>query len=107
MFLLQTDEANERIYGYTLHTPSGERERFSTMQEVLARVSHIPVGECCWYSLVDALIDLSWRDDQWGQFTVSQRVHYWDHRVAKVRACTVSKPPRRFKRTEAEELCHA
>ena len=88
MFTLSTDTVGNRIAGYTLHSSQGS-EVFPTMQAVLDRIQDVPVAQCCWASLADALIDLTWRQDQWGEGTISQTVTYWD---GEVKRTTVNHP---------------
>ena len=88
MFTLTTDTVGNRIAGYTLRSLEGS-EVFSTMQDVLLRVQDVPTAKCVWASLADALIDLTWRQDQWGEGTISQTVTYWDGEVKKT---TVNNP---------------
>jgi hypothetical protein len=44
---------------------------------VLHRVRNVDVHQCVWASLADALIDLTWRQEQWGEGTISQTISYW------------------------------
>lgn len=89
MFTLTTDTVGNRIAGYTLRGPEGA-EVFSTMHDVLLRVADVPAAQCVWASLADALIDLTWRQDQWGDFTTSQTVSYWAD--GEVKKTTVNHP---------------
>lgn len=88
MFTLSTDTVGNRIAGYTLHSSQGS-EVFPTMQAVLDRIQDVPVAQRCWASLADALIDLTWRQDQWGEGTISKTVTYWD---GEVKRTTVNHP---------------
>ena len=90
-FLLQTDEVGSRIAGYTLTTPNGSFT-YKTMEEVLAAVQDVPVEDCVWFSLADALIDLTWRQEQWGEGTTSQSIRYWDHLAGGAKRIDVSNP---------------
>ncbi len=89
MFTLTTDTADRRILGYTLRGFDAP-ETFPTMEAVLARVQDVPVSECCWASLADALIDLTWRQEQWGEGTISQTISYWGD--GGVKRTTVNNP---------------
>ncbi len=89
MFMLSTDTADTRILGYTLNSSVG-MEVFDTMEEVLQSVHGIPVDQLCWASLADALIDLTWRQEQWGEGTISQTISYWGD--GHVQRTTVNNP---------------
>lgn len=89
MFTLTTDTVADRIAGYTLHSSEGS-EVFPTMKAVLDRIQDVPVSQCCWGSLADALIDLTWRQEQWGEGTISQTVTVWDN--GRVKRVTVNNP---------------
>ncbi len=90
-FLLQTDEIGDRIAGYSLFGPEGVKT-FETMEEVLLSIQDVPVADCAWFSLADALVDLTWRQDQWGEGTTSQTVTYWDHAAGEAKRINVSNP---------------
>lgn len=89
MFTLTTDTVGNRIAGYTLRG-EGESQVFSTMQDVLLSIQDVPVDQCCWASLADALVDLTWRQDQWGEGTISQTITYWAD--GEVKKTTVNNP---------------
>ena len=89
MFTLTTDTVGNRIAGYTLNSSAG-MEVFDTMAEVLRSVYGIPADQLCWASLADALIDLTWRQEQWGTHTISQTVSYWAD--GEVKRITVPNP---------------
>jgi len=89
MFTLTTDTADRRILGYTLRSPEGAQV-FQTMQDVLLAVQDVPGDQLAWASLADALIDLTWRQDQWGEGTISQTVTVWQDGQAK--RVTVNNP---------------
>ena len=89
MFTLSTDTAGSRILGYTLRG-QGEAQTFPTMQDVLLAVQDVPAEQCVWASLADALIDLTWRQDQWGEGTVSHKISYWGN--GRVQRTTVNNP---------------
>lgn len=86
---LTTDTADRRILGYTLRSPEGSQV-FQTMQDVLLAVQDVPADQLAWASLADALIDLTWRQDQWGEGTISQTVSYM--KEGKVAKTTVNNP---------------
>ena len=89
MFTLSTNTVGNRIVGYTLNSSVG-MEVFDTMAEVLRSVYGIPADQLCWASLADALIDLTWRQDQWGKGTISHTVSYWAD--GEVKRITVPNP---------------
>ena len=89
MFTLTTDTVGSRIAGYTLRG-CDLVETFPTMQDVLLAVQDVPAAQCVWASLADALIDLTWRQDQWGEGTMSQTVRYWAD--GEVKKTTVNNP---------------
>ncbi len=89
LFTLTTDTADERILGYTLRGGKAN-ETFPTMEAVLARVQDVPAGQCCWATLEDALIDLTWRQEQWDEDTISKTVRYWS--LGEVRQTTINNP---------------
>jgi hypothetical protein len=89
MFMLSTDTADTRILGYTLNSSVG-MEVFDTMEEVLLSVHGVPADQLCWASLADALIDLTWRQEQWGEGTISQTLGYWGG--DGVRRITINNP---------------
>ena len=76
MYTLSTDTAGQEILGYTLRTPDGNAETFSNMEEVTQRIKGVDSHLCCWASLADALIDLTWRQEQWGDVG-SRTISYW------------------------------
>ena len=88
MFTLTTDTAGRKILGYTLRN-AGNARCFATMEDVLLHVQDVPVDQLCWASLADALIDLTWRQGQWGEGTISQTISYWD---GVVKRTTVNNP---------------
>ena len=89
MFTLSTDTVGNRIVGYTLNSSVG-MEVFDTMEQVLQSVHGVPVDQLCWASLADVLIDLTWRQEQWGEGTISQTVSYWAD--GEVKRITVPHP---------------
>ena len=89
MFTLTTDTVGNRIAGYTLRG-EGEAQAFKTMEDVLLAVQDVPAAQCVWASLADALIDLTWRQDQWGEGTISQTIGYWAD--GEVKKTTVNNP---------------
>ncbi len=90
-FFLQTDEIGNHIAGYTLLSPDGAFI-YKTMEEVLAAVQDVPVEDCVWFSLADALVDLTWRQEQWGEGTTSQSIGYWDHLAGEAKRIEISNP---------------
>jgi hypothetical protein len=89
MFMLSTDTADTRILGYTLRSSVGSQV-FGSMEDVLQSVHGVPVDQLCWASLADALIDLTWRQEQWGEGTISQTISYWGD--GHVQRTTVNNP---------------
>ena len=89
MFTLTTDTADTRILGYTLRG-EGEAQTFPTMQDVLLAVQDVPAEQCVWATLADALIDLTWRQEQWGEGTIRQTVRYWAD--GEIKRTTVNNP---------------